>query len=73
MLEEKPRRDLDRVLGEPAAEVAQPCLEGLDRHLSAVTGIRVTVGSDPMLAVIRGAGHALDNLDVLKRNFMYIR
>jgi len=48
-------------------------LEGLDRHLSAATGIRVNVGGDPLLAVIRGAGYALDNLDVLKRNFMYIR
>jgi rod shape-determining protein MreB len=48
-------------------------LEGLDRHLSTASGIRVRVDRDPQLAVIRGAGYALDNLDVLKRNFMYIR
>lgn len=48
-------------------------LEGLERHLSTATGIRVQVAHDPLLAVIRGAGYALDNLDVLKRNFMYIR
>ncbi len=48
-------------------------LEGFDRHLAAATGIRVRVDHDPLLAVIRGAGFALDNLDVLKRNFMYIR
>jgi len=48
-------------------------LEGLDRYLSGVTGIRVRIDRDPQIAVIRGAGYALDNLDVLKRNFMYIR
>jgi rod shape-determining protein MreB len=48
-------------------------LEGLDRHLAAATGIRTVVDRDPLHAVIRGAGYALDNLDVLKRNLMYIR
>lgn len=48
-------------------------LEGLDRHLSAASGIRAQVDQHPHLAVIRGAGQALDNLDVLKRNLMYIR
>jgi rod shape-determining protein MreB and related proteins len=48
-------------------------LEGLDRHLSAATAIQARVDREPQLAVIRGAGHALDNLDVLKRNLMYIR
>jgi len=48
-------------------------LEGFERHLGSASGLRVRVDGDPLLSVIRGAGYALDNLDVLKRNFMYIR
>jgi len=48
-------------------------LEGLDRYLSASCGARVRLDGEPHLSVIRGTGYSLDNLDVLKRNFMYIR
>jgi len=48
-------------------------LEGLDRALAAATGIDVRVDGEPQLCAVRGTGYALDNLDVLKRNFMYIR
>jgi len=48
-------------------------LEGLDRYLSASCRMRVRVDGEPQLSVIRGTGYSLDNLDVLKRNFMYIR
>lgn len=48
-------------------------LEGLDRQLSAQCGITMRRDGEPMLSVVRGTGYASDNLDVLKRNFMYIR
>jgi rod shape-determining protein MreB and related proteins len=48
-------------------------LEGLDRFLSATTGVEVRASAEPQLCTVRGTGYALDNLDVLKRNFMYIR
>jgi rod shape-determining protein MreB len=48
-------------------------LEGLDRALAASSGIDVHVDSEPHLCTVKGTGYALDNLDVLKRNFMYIR
>jgi rod shape-determining protein MreB len=77
---------LDEVLGETPdtlrkdinAEGAILCggggqLEGLDRYLSASSGVEVRVDGEPQLCVVRGTGYALDNLDVLKRTFMYIR
>jgi rod shape-determining protein MreB len=48
-------------------------LEGLDRALEAASGIDVRVDGEPQLCAVRGTGYALDNFDVLKRNFMYIR
>jgi len=48
-------------------------LEGLDRALEASSGIDVRVDGEPQLCAVRGTGYALDNFDVLKRNFMYIR
>ncbi|MGH7686985.1 MAG: rod shape-determining protein [Candidatus Dormibacteria bacterium] len=48
-------------------------LEGLDRALQASSGIDVHVDAEPHLCTVKGTGYALDNLDVLKRNFMYIR
>ena len=48
-------------------------LEGLDRALTASSGVAVHVDSEPHLCTVKGTGYALDNLDVLKRNFMYIR
>jgi rod shape-determining protein MreB len=48
-------------------------LEGLDRSLSVAAGFDVRTDGEPQLCTIRGTGYALDNLDVLKRTFMYIR
>lgn len=48
-------------------------LEGLDRHIAAAMGLDVHVDSQPHLCAVKGTGHALDNLDVLKRTLMYIR
>lgn len=48
-------------------------LEGLERHVAAVAGCSVRVVSEPEGCTVRGAALAVDNLDVLKRNFMYIR
>jgi rod shape-determining protein MreB len=48
-------------------------LEGLERHLAAVAGCSVRVATDPETCTVRGTALAVDNLDVLKRNFMYIR
>jgi rod shape-determining protein MreB len=48
-------------------------LEGLERHLSVVAGCSVRVVTEPESCTVRGTALAVDNLDVLKRNFMYIR
>ena len=48
-------------------------LEGLDHALASSSGFDVHVDGEPQLCAVRGTGYALDNLDVLKRNFMYIR
>ena len=48
-------------------------LRGLERHLAAALGIPVVVAGDPSSCVARGAGAALENLDVLRRTFLYVR
>jgi rod shape-determining protein MreB len=48
-------------------------LEGLDRHLALVSGTSARLARNPEEAAVRGSALAVDNLDVLKRNFMYIR
>ncbi len=48
-------------------------LEGLDRHLGVVSGCSVRVATEPDGCTVRGTALAVDNLDVLRRNFMYIR
>jgi rod shape-determining protein MreB len=48
-------------------------LEGLDRNLGAQLGCPARVAADPPTCVIRGAQTAVENLDVLKRSFVYIR
>jgi rod shape-determining protein MreB len=48
-------------------------LEGLDRYLSMQIGCPVRVASDPQSCTIRGTQTAAENLDVLRRSFMYIR
>jgi rod shape-determining protein MreB len=48
-------------------------LEGMDRALAAACGETVRVATDPQMCTLRGTASALENLDVLKRSFMYIR
>jgi rod shape-determining protein MreB len=48
-------------------------LEGLDRYLGVQVKCPVTLASDPPTCVIRGTQAAVENLDVLRRSFMYIR
>jgi rod shape-determining protein MreB len=48
-------------------------LRGLDRWVSAVIGAPVRVAGEPETCVVRGVSAALDNLDVMRRNFLYIR
>lgn len=48
-------------------------LEGIDRALAAACGQSVRIATDPQQCVIRGTAIAVENLDVLKRSFMYIR
>ncbi|MDQ6846097.1 MAG: rod shape-determining protein [Candidatus Dormibacteraeota bacterium] len=48
-------------------------LEGLERHLGVGSGCSARVASEPDECTVRGTALAVDNLDVLRRNFMYIR
>jgi rod shape-determining protein MreB and related proteins len=48
-------------------------LRGLDRYLAAATGLRVELAADPQGCVARGAGTALESLDLVRRNFLYLR
>jgi rod shape-determining protein MreB and related proteins len=48
-------------------------LRGLERHLAAALRLPVNVAGDPAGCVARGAGAALENLDVLRRSFLYVR
>jgi rod shape-determining protein MreB len=48
-------------------------LEGMERHLAAVTGYSARLAQEPEGCTVRGTALAVDNLDLLKRNFMYIR
>jgi rod shape-determining protein MreB len=41
-------------------------LRGLDLLIREETGLPVTIADDPLSAVVRGAGMALDQLDMLK-------
>jgi rod shape-determining protein MreB len=41
-------------------------LKGIDELLKQETGLHIKIANDPLAAVARGAGLALDNLDILK-------
>jgi len=41
-------------------------LKGLDRHISEVLNIHVTVADDPLAAVVEGAGRCLDETETFK-------
>jgi rod shape-determining protein MreB len=42
-------------------------LKGLDRLVSEQTGMPVSLADDPLLAVVRGTGYVLDNIEILRR------
>jgi rod shape-determining protein MreB len=48
-------------------------LEGLAPALSAAIGYRVQVAAEPALCCVRGALAAFDQLDVMRRNLLYMR
>jgi rod shape-determining protein MreB len=48
-------------------------LRNIDRYISAQTGVPAIVAEDPQTCVATGTGLALENLEVLKRNFLYIK
>lgn len=48
-------------------------IRGLDRYLSMQTRIPAMVADEPQTTVVRGAGLALENFEVLKRNQSYLR
>lgn len=48
-------------------------LRGIDRYISAQTGIPAVVADEPETSVVRGTGLALDDFEVLKRNQSYVR
>ena len=48
-------------------------LRGLERHVSAVTGLPAFVAPDAAHAVARGTAHALESLEVVHRTCLYVR
>ena len=42
-------------------------LKGLDRLVSEQTGMPVSLADEPLLAVVRGTGYVLDNIEILRR------
>ena len=48
-------------------------LRGLADYIARATGMPAVVAHDPQTSVVRGAGLALDNFEVLKRNQTFIR
>lgn len=48
-------------------------LRGIDRFISQQTGVPAIVAESPQTCVATGTGLALENLDVLKRNLLYIK
>ncbi len=48
-------------------------LEGMERHLAAVARCSARLAGEPEACALRGTALAVENLDVLKRNFMYMR
>lgn len=48
-------------------------LRGLERHITAVTGLPAFVAPDAAQAVARGTALALESLEVVRRTFLYVR
>lgn len=47
--------------------------EGLGRRITTLTGYATRVATEPEGCTVRGTAMAVDNLDVLKRSFLYMR
>lgn len=74
VLAETPQSLLDDVRHDGAVLTGGAArLRGLDRWTAAVIGAPVRVAGEPDGCVVRGVATALDNLDVTRRNFLYIR
>jgi rod shape-determining protein MreB len=48
-------------------------LRNIDRYVSERTGVPAIIAENPQTCVATGTGLALENLDVLKRNLLYIK
>jgi rod shape-determining protein MreB len=48
-------------------------LRNIDRYLSLETGVPAIIAENPQTCVATGTGLALENLDVIKRNLLYVR
>ncbi len=48
-------------------------LRNIDRYVSQQTGVPAIIAENPQTCVATGTGLALENLDVLKRNLLYIK
>ncbi|MHB8509085.1 MAG: rod shape-determining protein MreB [Candidatus Dormibacteria bacterium] len=48
-------------------------LRNIDRYVSYHTGVPAIIAENPQTCVATGTGLALENLDVLKRNLLYIK
>ena len=48
-------------------------LRNIDRYVAAQTGVSAIIAENPQTCVATGTGLALENLDVLKRNLLYIK
>jgi rod shape-determining protein MreB len=74
VLAETPPALLDDIRGDGAVLTGGAAkLRGLDRWVSGVIGAPARVAGEPEGCVVRGVASALDNLDVMRRNFLYIR
>ena len=47
-------------------------LKGIDILIREETGLPITIADDPLSAVVRGAGIALDQLEVLKEISVHV-
>lgn len=73
VLEDTPARLLDHLrVNVGLLTGAGAWLRGLDRHLQSSCGIPFRLAAEPEGCTMRGCASALDNLDLLKRNFLYI-
>lgn len=75
VLDECPPTLLDDLHERDGAVLTGGCarMRGLDQHLSNATGLRVRTVEEPHLCAVRGATAALEGLDIVRRNLLYVR